>query len=199
MQQRLVRAKRKIRSARIPYAVPPDHALPDRLGSVLATLYLIFNEGYAATSGEALVRRELCSEAIRLLRVLRRLMPDEPEVAGLLALMLLQDSRRDTRTGGGRARPPPGPGQISLGPRPDRRGSGSGSRPAPRPVRAAGDDRGRACARRNPEATDWRRIAELYGLLSRAAPGPVVELNRAVAIALSESEQRGLEPHGAPG
>ena len=121
MQQRLVRAKRKIRSARIPYAVPQTRA-PRSAQLVLATLYLIFNEGYAATSGEALVRRELCSEAIRLLRVLRRLMPDEPGVAGLLALMLPRTRGATPAPGGGRARPPPGPGQISLGPRPDRRG-----------------------------------------------------------------------------
>jgi RNA polymerase sigma-70 factor, ECF subfamily len=194
MQQRLVRAKRKIRDARIPYVVPPDHELPDRLGSVLAALYLIFNEGYAATSGEALVRRELCAEAIRLTRVLRTLMPDEPEVAGLHALMLLQDSRRDARTGPG--------GELVLLDEQDRRewdreqiaqGLELVERlpPGPYALQAAiAAEHARAAT---PEATDWARIAELYGLLARVAPGPVVELNRAAAVAMAEGEERGLE------
>ena len=194
MQQRLVRAKRKIRDARIPYVVPPDHELPDRLGSVLAALYLVFNEGYAATSGEALVRRELCAEAIRLTRVLRTLMPDEPEVAGLLALMLLQDSRRDARTGPG--------GELVLLDEQDRRewdreqiaeGLELVERlpPGPYAIQAAiAAEHARAAT---PEATDWARIAELYGLLARVAPGPVVELNRAAAVAMAEGEERGLE------
>ncbi|HEX7222924.1 MAG TPA: sigma-70 family RNA polymerase sigma factor, partial [Candidatus Limnocylindrales bacterium] len=99
LAQRLVRAKRKIRDARIPYRIPPDHDLPERLDGVLRVLYLVFNEGYGATSGDRLVRRELCAEAIRLGRVLATLMPDEPEVLGLLALMLLHDARREARVG----------------------------------------------------------------------------------------------------
>ena len=163
---------------------------------MLAALYLIFNEGYAATADEALVRRELCAEAIRLTRVLRALMPDEPEVAGLLALMLLQDSRRDARTG------PDGElvllldaqdrtlwdrGRDRGGPRARRVGCLPASTRS-RPAIAAEHARPAS-----PEATDWGRIAFLYDLLAQVAPGPVVELNRAVAVAFAEGEERGLE------
>ena len=197
MAQRLVRAKAKIRDARIPYRVPTDAELPARLRTVLAALYLIFNEGHTASSGEALVRAELCAEAIRLGRVLAELMPDEPEVRGLLALMLLTDSRRAART--------------------DQDGD---------PVLLADQDRGRwdraliaegqdivrDCLRRNrpgpyqiqaainavhSEApstadTDWAQIVTLYDQLLAVAPSPVAALHRAVAVAEVAGPDEGL-------
>ena len=197
LAQRLVRAKRKIRDARIPYRVPPEHLLPERLDKVLRVLYLIFNEGYGATAGESLVRQELSSEAIRLGRVLAELMPDEPEVLGLLALMLLHDARRDARAGAG--------GELVLLEDQDRRHWDAGRiaegrvmleralrmrRPGQYQLQAAiaalHDDAG------SPGDTDWIQIAALYGALMRHAPSPVVELNRAVAVAMSRGPEAGL-------
>jgi RNA polymerase sigma-70 factor, ECF subfamily len=198
MQQRLVRAKRKIRDARIPYVVPADHDLPERLRSVLAALYLIFNEGYLATSSAALVQRELCSEAIRLARVLVHLMPDEPEARGLLALMLLQHSRRDARTGA--------EGELVLLPDQDRslwdgqeiaeglalaEHAGRQGPAGPYIVQAAIAAEHARAAR--AEDTHWDRIAALYGHLAAVNPSPVVELNRAVAVAMAEGPGAGLE------
>jgi RNA polymerase sigma-70 factor, ECF subfamily len=193
MQQRLVRAKRKIRAARIPYEVPPDYDLPERLRSVLHALYLIFNEGYLATSADTVVRRELCDEAIRLARLLLALMPDESEVRGLLALMLLHHSRRDARVDES--------GELVLLQDQDRslwhRDEIAEGVVLARAAAAGGAGpyalQARIAAEHASDGTDWSRIAALYALLVRVEPSPVVELNRAVAVAMAEGPERGLE------
>ncbi|MDQ0954670.1 RNA polymerase sigma-70 factor (ECF subfamily) [Streptomyces phaeochromogenes] len=197
MAQRLVRAKRKIRNAGIPYRVPPAHLLPERTTGVLGVVYLLFNEGYAATSGADLLRTNLCAEAVRLARVLARLMPDEPEVLGLLALLLLHDARRNTRvdaagdlvtledqdrTAWDRAEAEEGAALLETA---LRRG-----RPGPYQIQAAIA----AChvTAATAEDTDWADIAALYGELARHVPSAVVLLNRAVAVGMSESPEAGL-------
>jgi RNA polymerase sigma-70 factor, ECF subfamily len=195
--QRLVRAKRKIRAAGIPFRVPSDEQLPDRLATVLATLYLIFNEGYDATAGDSLVRRGLCGEAIRLTRLTARLMPDEPEAAGLLALMLLQDSRREARTDGAgelvlledQERSRWDAREIAEGLALAERALRSG-RPGPYALQAAiAAVHARA---RRPAQTDWGRIVALYDELYRLHPTPVVALNLAVAVAMADGPREGL-------
>jgi RNA polymerase sigma-70 factor (ECF subfamily) len=184
MGQRLVRAKRKIRDARVPFRVPPEHLLPERLDAVLAVLYLIFNEGYAGTSAGRLVRGDLCEEAIRLAKLLAVLMPDEPEALGLLALMLFHDSRRTARIAADRGlwnRDRIDEGDRVLG-----RVRGLGTYRIQAEIAAV-----HAHAER-PDATDWARIVDLYDELVTLAPSPVVELNRAAAIAMAEGPARGL-------
>ena len=197
LAQRLVRAKKKIRDAGIPYRVPPSEDLPERLESVLHVLYLIFNEGYSATAGATVVRRELTSEAIRLARVLTFLMPSEPEVLGLLALLLLHDSRRDARqTPGGEVvllrdqdRSRWDQSRIAEGLSVLERAASLGA-PGPYQVQAA-ISAVHARAATHAE-TDWPRIVALYDALVELATSPVVELNRAVALAMAEGPERGL-------
>jgi len=196
MAKRLVRAKAKIAAAAIPYRVPPPELLPERTPGVLAVLYLLYNEGYAASSGDELIRTGLCDEAIRLTRLLRRLMPSEPEATALLALMLLQHSRRDARVDSD--------GDLITLEEQDRglwhrdeiaeaevllsEGGWAGPNSSIGPYRAQAE----IAVRHTREPTDWAGIADLYRALARATHSPVVELNLAVAVAMAGDLDAGL-------
>ena len=197
MAQRLVRVKRKIRETRIPFDVPPAERLPERLDDVCAVLYLIFNEGYSATAGDRVVRRELCDEAIRLCRVLVSLMPQEPEVMGLLALMLYQDSRRDARTAAD--------GSIVTLADQDRAAWNhtaiaeaneilvhAARHRAPGPYQLQAAIASVHASAPSAAEVDWHAVVALYGQLHRMLPSPIIALNRAVAIAFAEGPEAGL-------
>jgi RNA polymerase sigma-70 factor (ECF subfamily) len=197
LAQRLVRAKRKIRDAGIPYRVPDGHALPERLEGVLRVVYLVFNEGYGASTGDRLMRRDLCAEAIRLGRVLGSLMPDESEVLGLLALMLLHDARGATRTD-------PTGGLILLEDQDrtrwdhERIDEGQALLDRAMRMRRVGPYQIQAAiaalhdGAATAAETDWPQIAALYRVLGEMTPSPVVELNRAVAVAMADGPAAGL-------
>jgi RNA polymerase sigma-70 factor (ECF subfamily) len=197
LAQRLVRAQRKIQQARIPYQVPAPESLPERLSAVQKVLYLIFNEGYSASSGDSLLRRELCAEAIRLTRTLVELMPHNPENLALLALMLLHDSRRDARsTTDGQLIPLEEQDrslwhrdQIEEGIQLVERALG---RRNVGPYQLQGAIAAIHAEARTTGETDWKQIAALYAILSTAQASPIVALNHAVAVAMSESLEQGL-------
>jgi RNA polymerase sigma-70 factor (ECF subfamily) len=197
MYQRLVRAKRKIALAHIPYRVPTDEDLPERLGGVLAVLYLIFNEGWSASGGDRLVRGELCNEAIRLTRDLQRLMPDEAEVMGLLALMLLHDSRREARMDRFGAlvaledqdRSLWDRGRIREG---ERLLEAALARGTAGPYQLQAAIAALHATAPSVAETDFARIAALYGVLAQVAPSPVIEVNRAVALGRAHGAAAGL-------
>ena len=197
MAQRLVRAKHKIRNAAIPYRVPPAHLLPERTSAVLAVLYLLFNEGYSATTGADLVRQSLCAEAIRLGRTLAALMPDEPEAVGLLALMLLHDARRSARVDAS--------GDLVLLDDQDRSVWNTEAideaadmleralrRGQPGPYQVQASIAACHATARDAADTDWIEIAGLYAELAKMTTSPVVELNRAVAVAMAYGPEAGL-------